>query len=243
MGEGRGKGGGEKGKRQRKGYTFIFRKPLSLQVKESCGLLTPLLTTVCPSMWLPTVHKVVGRGKGRDMVVSQLQKYDSGQEKEEMLLSSETLCCMLMESCAVPTPLQGHSSPALSPTYPRSSVLRDLLTARPCAMVTAPSSPIPHPAARRWCSEPDRASSCEVHSTGEKRRRGELPGPAHPLFLTLGTAGTRFISALSTRNMHVSCMSQEISCVLHHVCFMHVTHTVCMHVSCSMHGTFEKLQQ
>ena len=108
MGEGRGregeevgKGGGEKGKRQRNVYIFIFRKPLSLQVKESCGLLTPLLTTVCPSMWLPTVHKVVGRGKGRDMVVSQLQKYDSGQEKEEMLLSSETLCCMLTESYGV----------------------------------------------------------------------------------------------------------------------------------------------
>ena len=53
-----GKGGGEKGKRWGKGgekvkrqrnvYIFIFRKPLSLQVKESCGLLTPLLTTVCP---------------------------------------------------------------------------------------------------------------------------------------------------------------------------------------------------
>ena len=40
-----------------------------------------------------------------------------------------------------------------------------------------------------------------------------------------------------TRNMHVSCMFQQISCVLHHACFMHVPHTMYMHVSCSMHET------
>ena len=73
-----------------------------------------------------TVHKVVGRGKGRDMVVSQLQKYDSGQEKEEMLLSSETLCCMLLESYGVmcssySTP--GTQSTSLIPHVPEVQCL------------------------------------------------------------------------------------------------------------------------
>ena len=66
MGEGRGREGEEVGEgRGREGEEaeegFIL---LSLQVKESCGLLTPLLTAVCLSMWLPTVHKVVESGEG-----------------------------------------------------------------------------------------------------------------------------------------------------------------------------------
>jgi len=55
-----------------------------------------------------------------------------------------------------------------STTYLRSNVLRDLLMARACAMDTAPSSPIPHAAANRWRSEPDRASNCNVSREGEE---------------------------------------------------------------------------